>query len=108
MTGPVSRSRATRSLKIVQVGDELQLRTLAVELLVELRPHLDIPRARGFVQEAMTRGYGIMLGPDEKGTASALADFRTLTTGRGSVLLLEDLVVTQSARGAGDQPRCAE
>ena len=76
----------------------------AASLITELRADLTVMTARGFLSEATQQGYRVLLcrlGEGEHRQCAALAGFRVLSTSRGKILMLEDLIVARRWRGRG-------
>lgn len=76
----------------------------AATLITELRPDLTATAARRFLSEAAQQGYRVLLcrlGEGAHRHCAALAGFRVLSTSRGKILMLEDLIVARRWRGRG-------
>ncbi|GAA5136901.1 hypothetical protein GCM10023339_76460 [Alloalcanivorax gelatiniphagus] len=73
----------------------------AASLVSELRPGSPVEDCRTFLMQARLEGYAALVCRTTPGDWVALAGFRLLTTSRGRILMLEDLVVKGTHRRQG-------
>nr|WP_300047105.1 GNAT family N-acetyltransferase [uncultured Nocardioides sp.] len=102
---PACRDARSLGIEVFElVVTDTQALRAAGGLLSELRGTSE-KAATTFLREASREGYHVLLGwpAHDLGPQAAvgMAGFRVLTTSRGKLLLLEDLVVSGSHRGRG-------
>ena len=95
-----NRSLQQRSISIRKLQSISALKA-AHKVMVELRPHLDLPQFLSLVQEMRAEGYRIA-GLFDGGALTAVAGYRVLTMlVRGRSLYVDDLVTSAEMRGKG-------
>ncbi|MER5349568.1 GNAT family N-acetyltransferase [Kitasatospora sp. NPDC002551] len=89
-------------LTVVDVGpDEPALHRDVAPLIRALRPALGTEGFAAFAAEAHAQGLVFTAAYDERGRCLAVATHRVLTTSRGRLFFVEDLVTAPPARSAG-------
>ncbi|MER7705243.1 GNAT family N-acetyltransferase [Kitasatospora sp. NPDC097605] len=89
-------------LTVVDIGpDTPALHRDVAPLIRALRPALGADGFAAFAAEAHAQGLVFTAAYDDRGRCLAVATHRVLTTSRGRLLFVDDLVTAPSARSAG-------
>ena len=81
--------------------DDPLLRTEVSTLMQELRPDLTAEGFLGFARQAMREGLRFTAACTADGQCLGVAGYRLLTTSRGRILFIDDLVTRRRDRSAG-------
>lgn len=81
--------------------DEPDLADTLYPLMLELRPNLTREGFDAMLRDGCEQGLRALIARDRDGRPLGLAFFRVLTTSRGRILFLDDLVTAATVRGQG-------
>ncbi|MBV6755888.1 GNAT family N-acetyltransferase [Rhodococcus opacus] len=81
--------------------DDPRIATEVAPLLQSLRPGLGVDAGVAFLRHAGEQGYILTAALTGTGRVCGIAGYRVLTTSRGVISFVDDLVVAPDARGTG-------